>query len=85
MSTVATTKMSSKGQIVIPEEIRRRLNLKSGSRFMVLGDKDIVILKNISPPSMDEFNDLIKQARQKAKETGFHASDLKSIISEIRK
>jgi AbrB family looped-hinge helix DNA binding protein len=85
MSTVATTKMSSKGQIVIPEEIRRRLNLKSGSRFMVLGDKDIVILKNISPPSMDEFNDLIKQARQKAKETGFHSSNLKSIISEIRK
>lgn len=85
MSTIATTKMSSKGQIVIPEEIRRKLKLKAGSRFMVLGDKDIVILKNISPPSMDEFNDLIKQAREKAKETGFHPSDLKSILSEIRK
>ncbi|MBW1919868.1 MAG: AbrB/MazE/SpoVT family DNA-binding domain-containing protein [Deltaproteobacteria bacterium] len=31
MFTLATTRMSSKGQAVIPEEIRRRLGLKAGS------------------------------------------------------
>ena len=30
MKTLATTRMSSKGQIVIPESIRKRLNLKAG-------------------------------------------------------
>ena len=38
MATLATTRMSSKGQIVIPEEIRDRLGLQSGTQFVVLGD-----------------------------------------------
>jgi len=43
MKSISTTKMSSKGQVVIPEEIRKKLGLESGSRFMVVGDKDVVI------------------------------------------
>jgi len=37
METLATTRMSSKGQIVIPEELRKRLNLKTGAQFVVVG------------------------------------------------
>ncbi|MFQ5642061.1 MAG: AbrB/MazE/SpoVT family DNA-binding domain-containing protein, partial [bacterium] len=40
--------MSSKGQVVIPENIRKRLQLKTGSQFVVVGDNDVVILKAIS-------------------------------------
>lgn len=50
MANVSTTKMSSKGQVVIPENIRKTLNLKAGAQFVVVGDKDVVILKSISPP-----------------------------------
>ena len=85
MSDVATTKMSSKGQIVIPEEIRKKLKLKTGSRFMVLGENDVVILKNITPPSMDEFDDLIITARLQAKKAGLKQSEVRNIISEVRK
>ncbi|WP_371440183.1 AbrB/MazE/SpoVT family DNA-binding domain-containing protein, partial [Piscirickettsia salmonis] len=35
--------MSSKGQVVIPEEIRERLGLAAGVKFVVVGDKDTVI------------------------------------------
>lgn len=52
MSDYATTKMSRKGQIVIPEKIRKQLKLKAGTQFMVLGQKNVVILKTISPPSI---------------------------------
>ena len=52
MARVATTKLSSKGQVVIPEEIRRRLGLKTGSQFVVVGNKDTVVLKAIAPPSI---------------------------------
>ena len=53
MPELATTKMSSKGQVVIPEDIRKKLGLKAGSQFVVVGEKDTVILKAILPPSME--------------------------------
>jgi AbrB family looped-hinge helix DNA binding protein len=59
MATVSTTKMSSKGQVVIPEIIRKNLNLKPGTQFTVLGEKDVVILKSITPPSIQDFDELI--------------------------
>jgi len=84
MSIVSTTKMSSKGQIVIPEDIRNRLGLKTGSQFIVLGDRDVVILKSLNPPSMDEFDDLIFKARKQAKTANLRKVDIESTIKEVR-
>jgi len=84
MADIATTKMSSKGQVVIPEEILKRLKLKKGSQFVVVSEKDVVILKAISPPSLDEFDALIADARKKAKEAGMKRSDIEAAIVEAR-
>jgi len=84
MANIATTKMSSKGQIVIPENIRKKLKLKAGSRFVVVGEKDVVILKSISPPSLDEFDSLIAKARKQGKEAGIKKSDIKDAIKKAR-
>lgn len=84
MAILATTKMSSKGQVVIPDEVRKRLNLKAGAQFVVVGDNDVVILKAITPPSMDEFDGLIADARRKAKTAGLTKSDIESAIEEVR-
>lgn len=84
MSTISTTKMSSKGQVVIPEDIRKKLGLKSGSRFMVLGDKDVVILKTITPPSMEDFDNIISKARKQAKNAGLTESDIQDAIKKAR-
>jgi AbrB family looped-hinge helix DNA binding protein len=84
MANVSTTKMSSKGQIVIPEIIRKQLNLKPGSQFVVVGDKDVVILKNISPPALNEFDDLIAEARRKGKEVGLKKSDILDAVRTAR-
>ena len=84
MTELATTKMSSKGQVVIPEDIRKRLGLAAGSQFVVVAGKDAVILKTISPPSMDEFDELIRKARQQARKAGMKQSDIKEAIAEVR-
>lgn len=76
--------MSSKGQVAIPEDIRRRLGLKAGSQFVVVAGKDAVILKAISPPSLDEFDDLIREARRQARRTGMKRSDIKKAIVTVR-
>jgi AbrB family looped-hinge helix DNA binding protein len=76
--------MSSKGQVVIPEEIRDRLGLQSGTQFVVVGDRDVVILKAISPPSMKEFDDLLAEARRQARRSGVKKSDINAAVSKIR-
>ena len=84
MPNLATTKMSSKGQVVIPEAIRKRLGLKTGAQFVVVGDKDVVILKAISPPSMDDFDALISEAQRQARKTGMKRSDIAAAIARAR-
>ena len=84
METLATTRMSSKGQVVIPETIRKRLDLKEGAQFLVIGDADVVILKVVTPPDMNEFDALIKQARQQAKDAGLKQRDITSAVAKAR-
>jgi AbrB family looped-hinge helix DNA binding protein len=85
MSEAATTKLSSKGQVVIPEEIRDRLGLKPGAQFVVLGDRDVVILKVIQTPDMAEFDDLVGRARKAARKAGLKRSDVREAIRSARK
>ena len=84
MADISTTKMSSKGQVVIPEAIRKKLELKSGDQFIVTGNKDIVILKSISPSSLDEFDDLTEEARRQAKRACMKRSGIKLALAEVR-
>ncbi len=84
MNTVATTKMSSRGQIVIPEEIRDALHLKAGTRFVVFGEGDVVVLKTVSPPSPTEFEEMILKAQEAAYEAGMTPEDVEKAIAEVR-
>jgi AbrB family looped-hinge helix DNA binding protein len=84
MPNLATTKMSSKGQVVIPEGIRKRLGLKTGAQFVVVGEKDVVILKAISTPSMEDFDALIAEARRQAKKAGMKRSDIAAAVAKAR-
>ncbi len=48
-----TVKLSSKGQLVIPKNIRDKLGLKPGDtvKLELLGDKKVVIQAGTEPPS----------------------------------
>jgi len=76
--------MSSKGQVVIPEDIRGKMNLTPGSRFVVVGEGDVVILKTITPPSMAGFDSLIRKARQQARASGMKHTDILKAVSRAR-
>lgn len=84
MGPLATTKMSSKGQVVIPEEVRKRLNLKAGTQFVVVGENDGVILKSISQPSILEFDELIAKARREAKVSDLKQNQIEEAIAQAR-
>ena len=46
MVNIQITKMSSKGQVVIPQEMRK--NIKEGEKILVIQDGDKLILKKAS-------------------------------------
>lgn len=85
MTSFATTKLSSKGQVVIPEEIRQRLGLEEGTAFVVLGDRDVVILKAIAPPALAEFDDLVRRARSAARKAGMKPADVERAVAKARR
>jgi len=84
MEAVATTRMSSKGQVVIPEDIRKRLGLGQGDQFVVVGDKDTVILKALRRPDMRQFDALIRESRRQAKAAGLTRADVAAAVRRAR-
>ena len=85
MAAYATTRLSSKGQVVIPEEVRRTLGLNEGDQFLVIGQGDAVILKTITPPKIEEFQELLSQARAEGRKARIRKADLKSAIARARR
>jgi len=85
MADAATTTLSSKGQVVIPEEIRARLGLKAGAQFVVVGDRDVVILKLLEPSALSEFAALTVRARRAAKQVGLTPSDVAKAVTRVRR
>ena len=81
---IATTKMSSRGQVVIPESVRSEMGLKPGSRFIVLWHDDVVMLKMIAPPSQKEFSAIQKRLQQQARDKGLKRSDVTKAIARVR-
>jgi AbrB family looped-hinge helix DNA binding protein len=80
----ATTKLSSRGQVVIPEEIRTRLGLEPGAQFVVVGEGDVVVLKALKPPKMSDFKALLNKVRESAEAAGLSEDDIEQTIREVR-
>lgn len=44
---IETTKLSEKGQLVIPKEVREKMNLKCGCKFLLIATDNEIILQKI--------------------------------------
>ena len=85
MSEVVLTKMSSKGQVVIPKAIRDDLDIREGDVFAVMGRHGSIILKRIRVPSEEEFERVLEAGRKHAEEKGIKREDVEQAIEEYRK
>lgn len=79
-----TTKMSSRGQVVIPESIRDRLGLEPGVQFAVFGQDDVIMFKVINPPAADEFARLKAELHQQARRGGLKRSGIPKAVAKVR-
>ncbi len=88
MANISTTKMSSKGQVVIPQEMRE--NIEEGEELVVIKNNKQIILEK-----MKDFNKNLKEDLEFAKRTEeawkryekgeFISMDAEEFLKEIKK
>ena len=85
---VETIKMSSRGQIVIPQDIREELKASEGTIFSVVSSKDAIILKKISVPSKEdlikEIGAIALEGRKRAEKLGIKESNVPELVQRVR-
>ena len=56
------TRMSSKGQVVIPTTLRKRLGLRPGAKFALFTDGQNLLLQKLAEPDRAGFQRLMASA-----------------------
>ena len=84
MENIEITSMSSRGQVVIPQGLRKRLNIHEGEKFVIIGEGDTIVLKKVEMPSFNGFEKLLKKTREFAKKKSLKETDVEEAIKEAR-
>lgn len=77
--------VSSKGQIVLPMEIRKKMDIKTGSKLAAYAMGDTIMLKMINMPTERDFKKSLDDAQRWAKEAGYEENDVEAIVKSYRK
>ncbi len=83
---VELTRISEKGQIVIPSSLRKEMKIKKSDQFMIFGEAGTVILKKIvlTPAIKKTFDQIAKPLHQAAKQAGLTKEDIIKALKDIR-
>ncbi len=85
---IEITKMTSKGQIVIPQDIREKAGIKEGERFFVYDSGRSIILKRTKSledaNNVKEFEHVFKSMWKTAKAKKIKIRDIKKEIKAVR-
>lgn len=77
----ATTRVSSKGQVVIPLNVRRAAGLKEGEKILALAIDDTIVLKRITDKT---FEETVKPVWAKVRQLGLKEEQVDELIDEAK-
>ncbi len=85
---VAITKMSSKGQVVIPAKMRK--GIKAGEKLLIIENKDQLILKKVKDFDKNFEEDLVfakrtEEALKRYEAGEFVEMDFDDFLAEVEK
>lgn len=84
MSEAGTTRVSSRGQVVIPQAVREAVHLQEGELLAVYGEGDTIVLKRIPPPDLAEMKAILAAGERFAKAKRITRGDVTRAIRETR-
>ncbi|NPV80522.1 MAG: AbrB/MazE/SpoVT family DNA-binding domain-containing protein [Firmicutes bacterium] len=76
-------KVSSKGQVTIPVDIRRKLKLKEGDKVLFMAEGDRVFLANASLVALKDMQQAMKGLAEK--QGLVSEADVSRLVKEVRK
>ena len=76
--------ISEKGQVVIPQSIRKELGIKPKNKFLVYGKGDTIIMNKLDLPNLKkEWDDIFKLMDKK--ELKMSEEEIQKEIATVRK
>ena len=79
-------KMSAKGQLVVPQSIRKQIGLNPGERFVAFPIADGVVFKKVRISDIHlEFKQLSEAVQKRFKAKGITEVDLEQAVEWARK
>ena len=79
-------KMSGKGQLVVPQDIREMARLSPGERFVAFPVREGVLFKRVDIPKVKlDFKSLTNEIEGQFKKNNIKKSDIKEAIKWARK
>ncbi len=86
MVKLELVKMSLKGQLVVPREIREREKFKPSDRFIPFYVKEGVLFKKVKIPDVKiEFKSLVKEIETQFRKEKISESDVKEAVKWARR
>lgn len=80
----AVTKLSAKGQVVIPKDLRNRLNLKEGDTLLVYSTDSMLVIRKVTKQETI-LSIIAEPIRKKIKRLGITRKDLNKAIEQVRR
>ncbi len=83
---IEVVNLSSKGQLVIPKDMREEMGLNPRDKFVLVNDKDTIILKRLQEEEVKfRMISLMKAFTKEFKKAGITQEDLAREIKAVRK
>ena len=77
--------VSSKGQVVLPVKMRRKIGIADGDKLAAyVSDDGVIMLKVVKIPSVQDFSARLDSAQEWASSVGYKESDVNDIIKSVR-
>lgn len=85
-TSIEVTRLSEKGQIVIPSQMRKKMKLKEGTRFVALGLDDVIVLRRLEVSQERlRLKKLLAESRTRAERLGFSEKEIAHLVELSRK
>ena len=72
-------KVSSRGQIAIPVEIRKEMGLEDGSKIMFFLEEDTLLIKKVSTQTWEQITKPLRQLKKKISQ-----EDVNNLVHRMR-